>query len=61
MCYCGCPYERYPSGIYEGCECTLPKGACCPLSGDCDPPSDPFLDDKIKESKEERELKQGFK
>ena len=34
MCYQNCPHERYPNGIYEGCHCTLPRGATCPMEQD---------------------------
>ena len=31
MCYMNCPYERYPYGPNEGCHCSLPRWAICPM------------------------------
>lgn len=31
MCYCNCPYERYPHGFNEEAVCTKTKWDLCPL------------------------------
>lgn len=34
MCFCNCPFERYPNGPNEDCKCRRPEGAPCWLDAD---------------------------